>query len=105
MSEKPIDRGYKRADIYDSISKRFGRNREELLTQNNKPKYKITLTLTYNRTLPNVKEAVTKHWNTLQIINKFKNVFPQPPLMCFHRNKNLTTFFRQKQQSTIRLIK
>ena len=102
MSEKPIDRGYKRAD---SISKRFGRNREELLTQNNKPKYKITLTLTYNRTLPNVKEAVTKHWNTLQIINKFKNVFPQPPLMCFHRNKNLTTFFRQKQQSTIRLIK
>ena len=40
------------AEIYDSISKTFDRNREDILTQNNKPKYRIPLTLTYNRTLP-----------------------------------------------------
>ena len=63
MSKKRIDRGYKKAEIYGSISKTFNRNREDLLTQNNEPNYRITLTLTYNRTLPNVKEAERKHWN------------------------------------------
>ena len=32
-----------------------------LLTQNNEPKYRIPLILTYNRTLPKVKEAVKEH--------------------------------------------
>ena len=38
--------------MYDSISKKFGRNREYLLTQNNEPKYRIPLTLIDNRTFP-----------------------------------------------------
>ena len=63
MKKKRIDRGYKKAEIYDSISKTFDRNREDLLTQNNEPNYRITLTSTYNRTLPNVKESARKHWN------------------------------------------
>ena len=63
LSKKRIDRGYKKAEIYDSISKTFDRNREDLLTQNNEPNYRITLTSTYNRTLPNVKESARKHWN------------------------------------------
>ena len=61
LSKKPIDRGYKKAEIYDSISKTSGGNKEDLLTQNNEPKYRIPLTLTYNRILANVKEAVRKH--------------------------------------------
>ena len=92
LLKKLIDSGYKKAEIYDSISKKFERNREDLLTQNNEPKYGIPLTFTYNRTLPNVKEAVRKHWNILQINNEFKNVFPEPPIMCFRRNKNLKDF-------------
>ena len=47
--------------MYDSISKTFDRNKEDLLTQNNEPKYRIPLTFAYNRTLPNVKEAVRKY--------------------------------------------
>ena len=43
-------------------------------------------------TLPNVKEAVRKDWNILQISNELKNVFPEPPIMCFRRNKNLKDF-------------
>ena len=38
-------------EIYDSISKAFDRNRKDLLTQNNEPKYRIALAFTYNRTL------------------------------------------------------
>ena len=89
MPKKLIDGGYKKAEIYHSISKTFDdRNREDLLTQNNEPKYRIPLTLSYNCTLPNMKEAVKKHWTILQINNEFKNVFPEPPIMCFHRNEN-----------------
>ena len=51
--------------MYDSISKTFDRNWEELLTQNNEPKCRIPLTLTYNCTLPNVKEALRNHWSIL----------------------------------------
>ena len=56
--EKLIDRGYKKAEINDSIPKTFDRNRENILTQNNEGKYRIPLTLTYNGTLPNVTETI-----------------------------------------------
>ena len=43
-----------------------------------------------------MKEAVRKHWNILQINNEFKNVFPEPPIMCFRRNKNMKDFIWTK---------
>ena len=36
-----IDKECKKAEIYGSISKTIDRNSEDLLTQNNEPKYKI----------------------------------------------------------------
>ena len=42
--------------INDSVSKTSDRNKEDLLTQNNEPKYRVPLTLTYNRTLKNLKD-------------------------------------------------
>ena len=54
--KKIIDRGYKKNGIYDRISKTFNRNREGFLTQKNELKYRITLSMTYSVTLPNVKE-------------------------------------------------
>ena len=51
------------------MSETFDRNKEDILTQNNEPKYGISSTLTYNRTLQNVKEVARKHWNILQITN------------------------------------
>ena len=43
-----------------------------------------------------MKEAVRKHWNILQINNEFKNVFPEPPIMCFRRKKNMKDFIWTK---------
>ena len=48
--------------------------------------------MTMTGTLPNVKEAVRKDWNILHISNELKNVFPEPPITCFRRNKNLKDF-------------
>ena len=33
--------------------------------------------------------SIKKHWNILQINNKFKEAFPEPHIMSFHRNKKL----------------
>ena len=44
LSKKLIVRGYKKAEIYDNISKTLDRNREDLLTQNYEPEYRISLT-------------------------------------------------------------
>ena len=96
MLKKIIDRGYKKAEIYDNLSKTFDRNREGILTQNNEPKCRIPLTLAYNRILPNGKEAAKKHWIILQINNEFKDVFPEPPITCFCRNEILKDFFWTK---------
>ena len=43
-----------------------------------------------------MKEAVRKHWNILQINNEFKNVFPEPPIKCFRRKKNMKDFIWTK---------
>ena len=52
--------------------------------------------MTYNCTLPKVIETVKKHWKVLQINNEFKDAFPELPMMCFRRNKNLKDFFGTK---------
>ena len=38
---------------------------EDLLTENNEHIYRTPLTLIYNRTLPNRKEAVKEHWEIM----------------------------------------
>ena len=81
LTENLIDRGHKKVE--------FNRNREHILTQDNEPKHRIKLILTDNRTLPNVKEAVKKHWNISQINNEFQEIFPEPSIICFRRNKIL----------------
>ena len=88
-----MDTGYRGWNIW-KYSKT--RNSEDLLTQNEKYRYRILLTLTYNRSLSNVKEAVRRHWNILQTNNELKNVFPEPPVMCFRRNENLKDFLWTK---------
>ena len=49
----------------------------------------IPLALTYNRTLPNVKRAISHNWNLLHINQDFQDVFQEPPILSFRRNKNL----------------
>ena len=45
--------------------------------------------MTYNPTLPNVKRAVANNWNLLHINQEFKDVFQEPPILAFRRNRNL----------------
>ena len=45
--------------------------------------------MTYNRTLPNVKRAISENWNLLHINQELKDVFQEPPILAFRRNRNL----------------
>lgn len=87
MSKNLIDKGYEKAEIHDNILKTLGRNSEDLLTPNKGPRYRIPLTLTYNHTLPNVKEAVRKHWNIFRINNEFKTYFQNKQSRAFVETK------------------
>ena len=49
----------------------------------------MLLTVTYNMTLPDLKTRIDKNWHILQIQPKLKEVFTEPPILAFKRNKNL----------------
>ena len=40
-------------------------------------------------TLPDLKTRIDKNWHILQIEPKLKEVFTEPPILAFKRNKNL----------------
>ena len=50
---------------------------------------RLPLTVTYNRTLPGLKTIIDKNWHILQIEPKLKEIFAEPPILAFKRNKNL----------------
>ena len=52
--------------------------------------------VTYNRQLPNIKDAIHKHWDLLKLNEKLKPVFQEKPLMAFKRNNNLKDLIGQK---------
>ena len=51
--------------------------------------YTIYLCVTYNKTLPNIKTMLEKHWHILNINLELKKIFENKPLLTFRRNKNL----------------
>ena len=50
---------------------------------------RLPLTVTCNRTLPDLKTVIDKNWRILQIEPKLKEIFAEPPIWAFKRNKNL----------------
>ena len=56
----------------------------EVKTSNAQP---LPFTVSYNRTLPDLK--ITQKWHILRIEPKLKEIFTKPPTLAFKRNKNL----------------
>lgn len=54
---------------------------------NNKRKIKkISLLITYNRTLPNISKIVNRNWNILQVKTKFQLIFSSKPMTAFKQS-------------------
>ena len=83
-------RGFTKIDTIIQINRTISIPRNELLnkikTSNTE---RLPLTVTYNRTLPDLKTIIDKNWPILQIEPKLKEIFAEPPILAFKRNKNL----------------
>ena len=81
--------GYSRSLIEKQIDKANLQEREQLLKEKKKDSAtNIPLSLQCNRTLPKIKEIVMKHWHLLHINANLAEIFQNPPILAFHRNKN-----------------
>ena len=82
-------RGYNKKYTTTQINRTISIPRNELLnkikTSNTE---RLPLTVTYNRTLPDLKTIIDKNWHILQIEPKLKETFAEPPILAFKRNKN-----------------
>ena len=58
----------------------------EIKTSNTEP---LSLTVTCNRTLPDLRTIIDKNWHILQTEPKLKGIFAEPLILAFKRTKNL----------------
>ena len=73
---KLIERGYKQQEINEGIERTKTLDRKKLLEEKTKKQSnRIPLVLTYNRTLPNVKRAISNNWNLLHINRRNRNLY------------------------------
>ena len=83
-------RSYNKTDTTTQINRVITIPRNELLNKiKTSNAERLPLTVTYNRTLPDLKTIIDKNWHILQIEPKLKEIFAEPPILAFKRNKNL----------------
>ena len=91
LKDKFTSRGFKDDEIESNIGKANIVPREDLLIVKDKQQgsTKTPFVVTYNRTLPNIRTTLNKHWNTLSINKGIAEKFKDKPIVAFRRNKNL----------------
>ena len=90
IKEKFLDRQYKEEVLDEQVKKVDRIKRKELFTCIEKnDKNRIPLSITYNRTLPNIPKIANRNWNILQINTEFQGVFQTTPILAFKCGKNL----------------
>ena len=89
LNNKLIERGYKQQEISEGIERTKTLDRKKLEEKTKEKSNRIPFVLAYNRTLPNVRRAISNNWNLLLINQEFKNMFQEPPILAFTQNKNL----------------
>ena len=86
-------RGYKLGMIKDSIRKATARSRDELLQpkedQEGIHDGRVIFSTTYNPIVPDLKQKLKEFQPVLQTSERCKEVFTNPPLLAYRRNRNL----------------
>ena len=90
IKQKFLDGQYKEEVLDEQIKKIDRIERKELFKSKEKNnKNRIPLSITYNRTLPNISKIVNRNCNIMQINTKFHRVFQATSMITFKRSKNL----------------
>ena len=83
-------RGYNKTDTTTQINRAISIPRKALLSKIKTSNTEhLPLTVTYNRTLPDLKTIIDKNWHIFQIEPKLKEIIAQSPTLALKRNKNL----------------
>ena len=89
LRNKLLERGCKQQEINEGIERTKTLDRKKLLEEKaKKQSNRVPLVLTYNRTLLNVKRAISNNCNFLHINHEFIDVFQEPSILAFRRNRN-----------------
>ena len=90
IKQKFLDRKYKGEVLNEQIKRVDRIERKELFIckGKNNNKNKIPLSITYNRTHPNISKIVNRNWNIFQINTEFHRVFKDTPKIVFKPSKN-----------------
>ena len=92
-----ITRGYKEQEINEGIERTRTLDRQKLLEEKTqKQSDRIPLVLKYDLILPNVKKKQTNNWNLLHINQEKEDLFQEPPILAFKRNRNLYDLLKCK---------
>ena len=99
LKESFINRGFKEKFLDAEFQRLSEIERDALLTPKSKKKdqKRIPFITTYNKTLPNVKQIINKHWYLLQINSNLRTAFEQERLIAYRRNKNLGDLIGSKK--------
>ena len=90
IKQKFLNQQYKEEVLDEQIKKVDRIKRKDLFTCKEKNnKNRIPLSITYNRTLPNISKIVNRNWNILQINTEFHRVFQATPIIAFKHSKFL----------------
>ena len=65
---------------------------------------RISLVLTFNKTLPNIKEIFRKHWHFIQIKSNHKSIFDEP-MVAYSRNINPREFIENNRMRVSKRVR
>ena len=99
LKESFINRGFKEKFLDAEFQRLSEIEGDGLLTPNSKEKdqKRILFITTYNKTLPNLKHIINKHWHLLQINSNLRTAFEQEPLIAYTQNKSLGDLIGSKK--------
>ena len=83
-------RGYNSSLIEQQINKANLQEKEQLLkAKKNRHRHNYPFIAQIQQNTPKIKESIIKHWHLLHMNPNLAKIFQNPPILAFHRNKNL----------------
>lgn len=93
LREKLLDRGYKQNFIAKAFEKVIDISRETALIKTEKKTVKrVVLSLQFDPRLPNISNILFRFWKVMTQNPHLKRTFPEAPMICWTRPKNLRDF-------------
>ena len=92
MQNAFLKRGYQQEHLTEALNKASNIERSNLLKYKPKPNQdnnNLLFITTFNKNLPNIREAINKHWDILKINDDLADIFDQQPKIVYKGKKPL----------------